>query len=312
MRDDGLDNHDRYGDEMKSLIVESVAQSPCPILITDRAGLIVYVNSRFTQLTGYSLDEIKGKTPRVLKSFKTPPEIYADLWSTIVSGRVWHGEICNRKKNGEEFWELISISSLKDPGGTITHFTGIWQDVTGRKRRDEEEHRQKEGFEKQSRTDDLTGIYNRRHIFVELEREIERAIRYERPLSGMMIDVDDFKKINDRYGHLTGDRVLRSFTRILEDSIRKIDILGRYGGDEFLLILPETRIEEARMVAERIRKSLQDYQENVAGEIFVLTASIGLVAFDESCRGDKTLFLEKIDHVLLAAKRAGKNTVVVG
>ena len=128
----------------------------------------------------------------------------------------------------------------------------------------------------------------------------------------MMIDIDDFKKINDTHGHLTGDRVIRTFSKILEDSIRTIDILGRYGGDEFLLILPETIIDEARVVAERIQKNLADYQQNVMGEFGILTASIGLVAFDDTCRTDKTIFLGKIDNILLAAKRAGKNKIIIG
>ncbi len=297
---------------LKSLMAQGVIHSPCPMMITNREGLIEYVNPMFTELTEYSLEEVKSKTPRVLKSSKTPLSIHEDLWRTILSGRVWHGEMCNRKRSGEEFWESISINSIKNSQGVITHFVAVWQDVTVQKKYDKNEQLQKEGLEKQSRTDDLTGIYNRRHIFVELERESERAVRYKRSLSGMMIDVDDFKKINDYYGHLTGDRVLRTFARILEDSIRTIDILGRYGGDEFLVILPETKIEEARIVAERFQKNLRDYQENILGEFGILTASIGLVTFDESCRGDKTIFLEKIDKVLLAAKCAGKNTISMG
>ncbi len=297
---------------LKSLIAQGVIHSPCPMMITDREGLIEYVNPTFTKLTGFSLEEVKGKTPRILKSSKTPLSVHEDLWRTILSGRIWHGEVCNQRKSGKEFWESIYINCIKDSQGVITHFVAVWQDVTVRKKHDEHEQHLKEGFEKQSRTDDLTGIYNRRHIFVELERESERAIRYKRSLSGMMIDVDDFKKINDQYGHLTGDRVLRTFARILEDSIRTIDILGRYGGDEFLVILPETEIEEARIVAERIQKNLHGYQNNILGEFGILSASIGLVAFDESCRNNKTIFLEKIDKVLLAAKHAGKNTVVIG
>ncbi len=302
----------RLDEGLKSLMAQGVIHSPCPMMITDREGLIEYVNPIFTELTGFSLEEVKGQTPRVLKSSKTPLSVHEDLWRTILSGHIWHGEVCNRKKSGEEFWESIYINCIKDSQGTITHFVAVWQDVTVHKKHDEEERFEKKGLEKQSRTDDLTGIYNRRHIFVELERESERALRYKRSLSGMMIDVDDFKKINDHYGHLTGDSVLQTFARILEDSIRTIDILGRYGGDEFLVILPETKIEEARIVAERVQKNLREYQENILGEFGILTASIGLVAFDESCRSDKTIFLEKIDKVLLAAKRAGKNTVVIG
>ena len=305
-------NLSKLDDEMMVLLAHGVIASPCPLMITDRQGLIVYVNPMFTQLTGYVLEELKGKTPRVFKSTRTPTSVHEDLWRTVLSGRVWHGELCNRRKSGEEFWEAICVNSIKDAQDVITHFVGVWQDVTARKASDEKILQQKEVFEKQSRTDDLTGLYNRRHIFVELEREFERAVRYKRPLSGMMIDIDDFKKINDKHGHLMGDRVIQTFSKILEDSVRIIDILGRYGGDEFLLILPETLIDEARIVAERIRKNLFEYQQNVMGEFGILTASIGLVTLDDTCRADKVLFLEKIDRVLLTAKGAGKNKVVIG
>ncbi len=128
----------------------------------------------------------------------------------------------------------------------------------------------------------------------------------------MMLVVDNFKQINDRYGHAIGDRVIRSFARVLEKSVRTIDILGQYGGDEFLLILPETGSKEARVIAERIQKNTHDYQTHVLFEFGSFTTSIGLVPLDESCRGSKTLFFEKIDNVLLLAKREGKNTIVTG
>lgn len=299
-------------DSMLRLLGRGVMASACPIMITDRHGLIVYVNPVFTSLTGYSLEELQGKTPRVLKSPQTPLLVHEDLWRTILSGKPWHGELCNFRKNGQEIWESISINAIRDDAGEITHFVGVWQDITGRRERDETSRAEKETFKKQSRTDDLTGLYNRRHIFVELGREVERATRYKRPLSGMMIDIDDFKKINDERGHLLGDRVVRTFARILEDSVRTIDILGRYGGDEFLLILPETPISEALTVAQRIRQNVINYHRNIMAEIGTLTVSIGLVEFDDTCRADKTLFLEKIDNVLLTAKRAGKNQVIIG
>lgn len=311
MNDDTC-NHSDLDGASQSLLASAVYFSPFPVLITDHEGLIEYVNPMFTQLTGYPLCELKGKTPRILKSSQTPLAVHQQLWSTILAGRIWSGEVCNRKKTGQEFWESISIHSIKDANGAITHFVSVWQDITKRRKHDESEKAEKEVFEKQSRTDDLTGLYNRRHIFVELEREIQRAVRYKRDLAGMMIDLDHFKQINDQYGHVIGDRVLCSFARLLEKSIRTIDILGRYGGDEFLLILPETRFDAARAIAERIQKTLNDYQKNVLWEFENVTASIGLVVLDESCRGNKSLFFEKIDNVLLLAKRAGKNTIVIG
>lgn len=299
-------------DELLALLGRAVTASASPMLITDRQGMIVYVNPAFTEFTGYTQAELAGKTPRVLKSPRTPRLVHEDLWRTLSAGKTWRGELLNVRKDGKEYWESIIISAIKDRSGVITHFVGVWQDVTERKNDDDISECEKEVFKKQSRTDDLTGLYNRRHIFVELEREFERATRYNRPLSGMMIDVDDFKKINDQYGHLTGDRVLRTFSKLLEDSIRTIDILGRYGGDEFLLILPETTIGDALIVAHRIRKNLINYHKNVMAEMGGLAASIGLVEFDDSCRAGKALFLEKIDAMLLAAKQAGKNQIIVG
>ncbi len=237
---------------------------------------------------------MKGKTPRILKSSHTPLAVHQNLWATILAGRIWNGEVCNKKKNGEEFWESISIHSIKDANGSITHFVSIWQDITKRSKHDEIERLEKETYEKQSRTDDLTGLYNRRHIFVELEREIQRALRYKRSLVGMMLDVDNFKQINDRYGHCIGDRVLCSFARVLEKSVRTIDILGRYGGAEFLLILPETGCNEAGIIAEHFRKNVIDYQTPVLFQFGSFTTSVGLVPLDESCRGNKALFFRKL------------------
>ncbi len=302
----------KIDDALLPLIAHGVRASSCPFLITNRQGEILYVNPVFSTLTGYSLDELKGQTPRVFKSPNTPLLIHQDLWNTISAGKPWRGELCNRRKSGGEYWESIVINPIKNDAGEITHYVGVWQDITVRRRNDENILNEKAALERQSRTDDLTGLYNRRHIFIELEREVERAVRYGRPLSGMMIDIDDFKKINDTYGHIVGDQVVQTFARILEDSIRGIDILGRYGGDEFLLILPETSLDEAQSVAERIRSSVIHYQHQVMAELGSLTASIGLVAFDETCRANKKLFLEKIDAVLLTAKRSGKNQIIIG
>src|SRR3989344_865754 len=121
-------------------------------------------------------------------------------------------------------------------------------------------HEQTVVLRNQSRTDDLTGHYNHRHLMIEMEKEIERAHRYKHTLSGMMLDVDDFKKINDKHGHLAGDEVLRQIADVVDQSVRKIDILGRYGGDEFFVILPESDKQAAYVVAERIQKNVRDYR----------------------------------------------------
>ncbi len=167
-------------------------------------------------------------------------------------------------------------------------------------------------LERQSMTDDLTGLYNHRHILVEIDREVERANRYERTLSGMMIDIDDFKKVNDEYGHLAGDELLIQLADVLERNVRKVDILGRYAGDEFFVILPETELEASRIVADRIQRNVGAYAFRYKGIPMAVTVSIGLFSFSAHQKFNIDTFINQADQMLLGAKRAGKNQVFSG
>ncbi len=296
----------------RAIFTQAIEQNPLAILITNEVGNIVYVNRAFAALSGYGAEEVLGKNPRMLSAGETAPEIYRELWETIRSGRVWRGELCNKRKNGQTYWESISVAPIKDPDGRVSYFIGVWSDSTEHKRQEESIAASLKDFEHQSKTDELTGQYNRRHILAELEREIERVKRYGRHLSGMMIDIDNFKMINDRYGHLMGDRVIKAFAAVISRSIRKVDILGRYGGDEFLVILPEATLDVGKLVAQRIQKNLLEYEENVLSGLGRLTASIGLLSFENIPEAGPVAFMEKIDHALLQSKRAGKNTITAG
>ncbi len=161
--------------------------------------------------------------------------------------------------------------------------------------------------EDQSMSDDVTGLYNHRHLMEEIEKEIERSKRYKHSLSGIMVDVDDFKEINDLYGHLAGDKVLRDVAAMLNESIRKIDIIGRYGGDEFMIIIPEAGAEVAKTISERILKNIQQIRIKDAKEGAPLTVSVGLFSFQNPNELSKTLFIEKIDQAMYQAKSLGKN-----
>ncbi len=161
----------------------------------------------------------------------------------------------------------------------------------------------------QSMSDDVTGLYNHRHLIEEIEREIERAKRYDHILCGMMIDVDGFKKINDTYGHLTGDFVLREMAQLLIQSLRKIDVIGRYGGDEFVVILPETRIEAAIVVAERILQNVRQHRFQTKHAHLSLTVSIGIISFENIKDLDRAQFIERIDKAMFEAKALGKDRI---
>ena len=295
-----------------ALLTQALDQGPDPMMITDNRGMIEYVNSRFSELTGYTSEDVVGKNPKILSAGNTSIETYRELWDSVLSGHRWQGELCNRKKSGETFWESISIAPLKNPEGSVSHFVAVWKDVTEAKRRHEEMVSHSKTLEVQSIRDDLTGLYNRRYILLELEKETERSIRCKRPITGMMIDLDNFKQVNDQYGHPAGDEVLKQFALILEKSIRKMDIAGRYGGDEFLVLLPESDLEISGRVAERIRKNVHEFPFNAKGTPFSLSVSIGLIPFNEGEKNNKNGMIEKIDQALFRAKQSGKNQVAVG
>jgi len=157
------------------VVVRATEQSPASVIVTDVEGNIEYVNPKFTQITGYSLDEVCGRNARILKSGHTPPEEYERLWKTITSGGSWRGEFVNKKKNGEPYWEAASISPVVDAAGRITHFVGVKEDITDRKRSEEERER--------------------------LVCELQRALAEIKTLSGFLSMCSNCKKIKDDMGH---------------------------------------------------------------------------------------------------------------
>ncbi|MCC6791365.1 MAG: GGDEF domain-containing protein, partial [Thermomicrobiales bacterium] len=163
---------------------------------------------------------------------------------------------------------------------------------------------------RQSRTDPLTGLANRRAIEERFSAELQRAARFNHPLSIGMIDIDDFKAINDTWGHQVGDEVLRHVAHRLELELRQIDVVGRYGGEEFLMLLPETAVEGAWIAADRVVRSIREMAPQSTGEPRSVTISIGLASFPDHGRSEADL-IATADAALYAAKRAGKNQVAI-
>jgi len=167
-----------------------------------------------------------------------------------------------------------------------------------------------------SRTDSLTGCYNRGHLNELLPREINRAVRYKHPMALAMCDIDHFKKVNDTYGHQCGDEVLKIFVQSITDLIRAdTDWLARYGGEEFLLVLPETRLENAYGLAERLRKHIAQKILETAEDKVSITASFGVTGFDASTSANNITaetLINTADKYLYEAKKQGRNKVVNG
>ena len=266
------------------------------IIAVDTERRIIEFNKAAEEVFGYRKDEIVGKNIELL--YRDAEENAKVRNSMLSSGR-FVGEIINIKKNRELFPALLSASVIKDPEGKPTGFMGVSRDITERKIIEEE-------LKASATLDKLTGIYNRRKLESLLESELERAARYGSQLSLIMIDVDFFKKINDTYGHLAGDDVLRALSVVVKDNIRKADFFGRWGGEEFLILAPETAGEETSELAEKIRRLIETHPfENVGG----VTISCGITQFQENDGLDT--FIKRADDALYRAKNQGRNRVVV-
>ena len=278
-------------------------------MITDVDGNIEYVNPNFTTITGYTSEEILGRNPRILKSGLTSIKVYEELWHALISGKEWRGEILNRKKNGDIFWEFASISTISDPSGRITHFVSVTEDISVRKAVEEKIRVLNSELEQLAMTDFLTGLFNRRFFIQRSTDEVKRAKRNAEPLALLMLDFDEFKKVNDTFGHETGDLALQQVASVMSTSLREIDILGRMGGEEFAVLLPNTSLEEALLLAERVRQSIENISFEKSKGLLKITASIGVAAFTDEM-SDIDDLIRNADNALYQAKANGRNCVV--
>ena len=309
--------------EMQKLL-QAVEQSPASILITDLDGTIEYVNPRFCQVTGYTAAEVLGQNPRVLKTSQTPAETHQGLWEALRDGREWQGEFVNRRKDGSHYHERAVISCIFNPGGAVTHYLAVKEDITERKRienalknANEELNARVAEVEKlhaelrdQALRDPLTGLHNRRYLNETLPREIARAAREGSCLSIVISDVDHFKTINDTYGHQVGDQFLVQIARLFKSCLRGSDIVCRYGGEEFVVVLPGVSAAAAEKRAEEIRRDCSELVVYCAGQALRVTLSFGVASYPLHGDNGEAVII-KADQALYAAKRLGRDQVRV-
>jgi diguanylate cyclase (GGDEF)-like protein/PAS domain S-box-containing protein len=284
--------------QLQSLALDAARHS---VVITSRDGTIEWVNAAFTALSGYPREEAVGKTPRILKSGRHDAAHYEGLWTTLLSGRTWEGETTNRRKDGSLYVEDQTITPVRDDAGAITHFVAIKQDVTERKRREE-------AIVHLARHDPLTDLPNRRVVEEDLLRLLARAGR-SLPSALLLVDLDNFKEVNDRCGHAAGDDVLRSVARAFLEAVRPGDLVGRIGGDEFVVLLEGAGADEARAVAERIRERATRLPLPDGYDGPPVGASVG-VALAAGHRTPQEV-LATADAALYDAKASGKGRVEV-
>jgi len=262
---------------------------------------IVYVNKAFTELTGYSKKEVIGKNPRILQSSGTDEETKKIIRQGLEQKTPVRVTIKNYSKSGKEYWLDLSILPLFNPQGIVTHLVAIERDVT-------EQINIREQLEILSRTDPLTGLLNRR-VFDEItENEFSRYKRNQETYSLLMLDIDHFKKINDKYGHPVGDDVLKSTAESFKSNLRLHDKIARIGGEEFCVFLPDTNKQIAFEVAEKLRETILNTSiPSQSGDISI-TISIG-VSEVENTDTDHVGILKRADENLYEAKKTGRNRV---
>ena len=276
-----------------------VDYSPIAMVVTRVSDhKVVLANRRAAALFEVPLDAIKGRNA---------PDHWVDaadraryLERLRRFGRVDDMEVQLRTHAGRPFWARVSGQKLKFEGEVALLGTII--DVTAQRQAHED-------LREQATHDPLTGVFNRRHVEDVLRQELDRAQRHQRPLSVAMVDADHFKAINDTHGHQTGDEVLRAISDRCQKTLRSHDVFGRYGGEEFVVVFPETDLEEAGAVAERLRAAVADRPIQVGDHALGVTVSIGVAAFAPG--HDLEKLFQRADSALYAAKQAGRNVVRV-
>jgi diguanylate cyclase (GGDEF)-like protein/PAS domain S-box-containing protein len=286
-------------DNLRKLAM-AIEQSSASVMITDTEGSIEYVNPRFTEVTGYNRTEVIGRNPRILKSGYMPDEHARGLWTTVLAGREWRGEFYNKKKNGDLYWEHASISPIRGHDGSVTHFLAVMEDMTLRKEYEER-------LLHQANFDDLTDLPNRVLAADRLAQALARARRNGTTVGVMFIDIDHFKRVNDNLGHAIGDEFLVQAAERLTGCVRDTDTVARFGGDEFLIVMPDLETEvPLDVITEQVLTAFAQ-PFSLAGHEVVVTASIGITVYPDDGEDPHMLF-RNADSAMYHAKDEGRNT----
>ncbi len=282
------------------LLAQALDATQDAVMIANAQGEIEFVNHGFELITGYSRVEALGQNPAMLKSGEHTEAFYGRLWAAIQSGQTFRAVFINRHKQGHLIHCEETVSPIRDAGGAVTHVVSVIRDQTARAHTEQT-------LREQATRDPLTDLLNRRAGEWQLERAFLAAREGQKPFCLIMADVDHFKAINDTWGHPAGDQVLQRVAAVLRTGVRATDSVVRWGGEEFLLVLPYCEQAAALLQAERLRERVADAEQ---GEMGRVTVSMGVA---ELQRGETLAnLMERVDQALYQAKHAGRNQVSGG
>lgn len=270
------------------------------IMVTDHQNRIIQVNQSLLDMLGYEENEVLGQNPQMFASGRHPPSFYHDLWQQLQQQGHWQGEIWNRRKNGEIYPELLSISSIFAKDSTLKNYVAVFADITQLKASQQE-------LEFLAHHDVLTGLPNRLMMLSRLDGVIDTASRQQQSFALMMLDLDKFKYVNDSFGHPAGDELLKLVAEQLQLRLRKDDTLARFGGDEFMVLLPVLEHEEdaGRLASDIIALLNQPWSLSNNAEVRI-GVSIGIALYPQHGLTGATL-LQNADAALYRAKEQGRS-----
>ena len=282
--------------ELASQIFKNSSQA---MMICDMHNKMIGINPAFSTITGFSPEEVMGKDPKILASGQHGEAFFREMWQAIAQNGEWRGEIYNRRKNGEIYPELLMINTIRGPKGEIDHFFAIFDDIS-------EQKRAAELIFQQSYFDPLTKLPNRRMFYDRLEQEIKHSRRSSIPLALLLIDIDNFKDINDGFGHKTGDTLLVEAAKRMRRDIRETDTVARLGGDEFAIVLSDIKeLSDLEKIANEILQSLCEPFMLEAHEARV-SASIGIALYPYD-GDDAPRLVQRADQAMYRAKHSGRS-----
>jgi diguanylate cyclase (GGDEF)-like protein/PAS domain S-box-containing protein/putative nucleotidyltransferase with HDIG domain len=327
------------GQGLTDILINAVMNGPSSILLTDVNGNIEYASRKCCAVSGYILSELVGKNVAMLIADTHPHSKTSTVYDQLKDGKYWSGEIKGCKKNGEHFWEQASISPIRDDEGNIRQYLKIAHEITEQKELENElratvatlqmhenqlkatclqlekatqdlkKNRRK--LQRQSQEDALTGLLNRRGLNKSLQRIKAVAERQGYPIGFLILDIDNFKEINDKHGHAIGDHILKTCAKLLRCLLRTSDLVSRFGGDEIVVGLPAADIDATRNTAKRILTAIRHYDFSTNLKKLSITVSIG-AACEIPVSGKSLDHLMKMaDHALYYAKRNGRDAMAV-
>jgi diguanylate cyclase (GGDEF)-like protein/PAS domain S-box-containing protein len=270
------------------------------IVITDAQGTILDVNDAFTRITGYGREDAIGQNPRILSSGRQNKAFYEAMWNSLIEQGHWSGEIWNRRKNGEVYAELLTISAVRDEQGKTQQYVALFSDITSIK----EHQRQLEHI---AHFDALTNLPNRLLLADRLQQAMAQAQRRGQQLAVAYLDLDGFKNVNDHHGHDVGDKLLIHLASAMKDTLREGDTLARLGGDEFVAVLIDLDgIESCVPMLTRLLKAAASPVQ-IGDAVLTGSASIGVTFYPQTNDMEADQLLRQADQAMYQAKLAGKN-----